>query len=304
MDASSSFHLEIRIVTPNCRGGGWFLLDKVVDSDVTNFTGLINEIVDKYPYDYGDVVRLFYLCIENKVNIQTCSDQELLQMFAKHKACKCCLLTLAYHSPSNEPIEIPDWDVSTTVSSIEPLITPSVVCAKLPEPSQSTQNQRSEHEYLANPNPLNETLAIDDEGLYIDCGPQHPPPQPNPPMQADSPIASVDACSDDDSDDELDVDEIVEDMDDIVKDSQPKQMLDVDYDKKDPPMTEGTLYPNMASFKIALASHAVKYEFNYDIETSESGRYRVNCTYKSNKGSPWRIYASTLKDDLTVSVIS
>jgi hypothetical protein len=35
-------------------------------------------------------------------------------------------------------------------------------------------------------------------------------------------------------------------------------MIDVDYDKKDPPMIEGTLYSNMNAFKIALASHAVK----------------------------------------------
>jgi hypothetical protein len=281
-------------------------LDKVVDSDVTNFTDLVTEIVDKYPCDYGDVVRLFYFCMESKANIQICSDQDLVQMFAKHKASKCCLLTLAYHSPSNEPIEIPDWDFSTTVSSIEPPVTPSVVCARLPEPSQSTQNQPHEDEYLANPNPGNEHMGVDEEGLYIDCGPQHPPPQPNPLI--DSPI--IDACSDDDSDDDSDVESddesdeeiIIEDMDDIVKDLEPRQMPDVDYDKKDPPMSEGTLYSNMDAFKIALASHAVKYEFNYDIETSEPGRYRVSCTNKS-KGCKWRIHASTLKDDLTVKVI-
>jgi hypothetical protein len=304
MDANSSFNLEIRIVTPNCRGGGWFLLDKVVDSDVTNFTDLINEVVDKYPCDYGDVVRLFYFCMESKVNIQICSDQDLVQMFAKHKDSKCCLLTLAYHSPSNEPIEIPNWDFSSTASYVEPPITPSVVCARLPEPSQSqfTHNQPHETEYLANPNPLNEHVGVDEEGLYIDCGPQHPPPHPNPQLQA-SPIGSADACSDDDSnddsDDESDEETIIEDM---VKDSELRQMPDVDYDKKDPPMIEGTLYSNMDAFKIALASHAVKYEFNYDIETSEPGRYRVNCTFKS-KGCRWRIHASTLKDDLTVKVI-
>jgi hypothetical protein len=45
MDANSSFHLEIRIVTPNCWSGGWFDLDKVVDLDVTNFIDLITEVV-------------------------------------------------------------------------------------------------------------------------------------------------------------------------------------------------------------------------------------------------------------------
>jgi hypothetical protein len=91
-------------------------------------------------------------------------------------------------------------------------------------------------------------------------------------------------------------------MDDIVKDLEPRQMPDVDYDKKDPPMSKGTLYSSMDAFKIALASHTVKYEFNYDIEMSELGRYRVSCTNKS-KGCKWRIHASTLKDDLTFKVI-
>jgi hypothetical protein len=88
MDTNTSFHLEIWIVTPNCRSCGWFLLGKVVDSDVTNFTDLINEVVDKYPCDYGDIVRLFYFCMESKVNTQVCSAQDLVQMFTKHKASK------------------------------------------------------------------------------------------------------------------------------------------------------------------------------------------------------------------------
>jgi hypothetical protein len=102
MDADSSFNLEIRIVSPNCRGGGWFALDKVVDADVTNFRDLIDEVVDKYPSGYGDKIRLFYFCMDSKVNIEVCNDHDLVQMFAKHKASKCCLLTLAYHSPSLE----------------------------------------------------------------------------------------------------------------------------------------------------------------------------------------------------------
>jgi hypothetical protein len=70
-----------------------------------------------------------------------------------------------------------------------------------------------------------------------------------------------DACSESD-DDSLsdDSDSEVEDIDDIVKDREDELMPDVDYDKNDPPMTEGTMYPNMDAFRIALASHAVKYD--------------------------------------------
>ena len=51
-------------------------------------------------------------------------------------------------------------------------------------------------------------------------------------------------------------------------------MPDVDYDKKDPPMLVGTVYSDMDDFKIALVTHAVKHEFNYDIEKSDIGRLK------------------------------
>jgi hypothetical protein len=97
MDTNSGFNLEIRIVSPRCRDGGWFSLDKVVDADVTNFRDSIDGVVDKYPCDYGDITRLFYF-------LYRCSDHDLVDMFGKHKASKCCLLTLNYHSPTVEPL--------------------------------------------------------------------------------------------------------------------------------------------------------------------------------------------------------
>ena len=64
----------------------------------------------------------------------------------------------------------------------------------------------------------------------------------------------------------------------MVKDREPKHMSDVDYDKKDPPMSVGTVYLEINAFKIALAAHAVKHVFNYDIEKSDTVRNRVNCS--------------------------
>ena len=173
MDAESSYNLEIRIVALNSRAR-WFSLNKVVDADRTNFTDLVAEVVDKYPHNYGDIVRLFYFYMDSKVNIQVCTDQDLVEMFAKHKASKCCLLTVAYHSPSSEPPMIPDWDSGSTVNSVEPPFTPSIVCPSLAEPSHATHIQSAEPEYLANPNPMNKHMGVDEEGLYIDLGPQYP----------------------------------------------------------------------------------------------------------------------------------
>jgi predicted DNA binding CopG/RHH family protein len=107
-------------------------------------------------------------------------------------------------------------------------------------------------------------------------------------------MSDDDSISDDDTE--------VVDIDDNVKDREPEQMPDVDYDKKDPPVTVRTVYSDMDAFKIALASHVVKNEFNYDIEKSDPGRYRANCAFKS-EGCKWRIHASTLQDDVRVKVI-
>ena len=88
----------------------------------------------------------------------------------------------------------------------------------------------------------------------------------------------------------------------MVKDREHEHMPDVDYDKKDPPMSVGTVYLDMDAFKIALATHAVKYELNYDIEKSDIGRYRVNCSQQS-EGCRWRLHASTLRDGHTIKVM-
>ena len=92
MDGNSCFKLEIRIVAPNCRGS-WYSLDKFVDADFTNFKDLVDEVVDKCPPSYGHIVKIFYSCMDSKANIEICSDQDLVEMFAKHKASKCCYLT-------------------------------------------------------------------------------------------------------------------------------------------------------------------------------------------------------------------
>ena len=126
-------------------------------------------------------------------------------------------------------------------------------------------------------------MGVDEEGLYIDLGPQHPPP-PKPQSQGcskqrDGEGSDADTYCETDNDDESVSDDDdnyeMEDVDDIVKDNEPNHMPDAEYDNKDPPMTVGSVYRDMYAFKLALASHAVKHEFHYDIKKSDIGRYRV-----------------------------
>ena len=67
-DIETSFNLEIRIISPTMRGP-WFGINKVVDSDTTNVKDLVDEILNEFPCRYGDVVKLFYFCVDSKSNI-------------------------------------------------------------------------------------------------------------------------------------------------------------------------------------------------------------------------------------------
>jgi hypothetical protein len=76
----------------------------------------------------------------------------------------------------------------------------------------------------------------------------------------------------------------------------------VAYDRDDPPMSVGSLYPNMAEFRLALSQHAIKYEFEFNIEKSDPDRMRVYCSRKKEDKCRWRLHASTL-DGVTIKVI-
>ena len=63
MDASSSYLLKIRIIgNPKKvrKDVTCFLLEKVVDSDTTNFKDFIESIVNQYPPGYQEVVHVHY----------------------------------------------------------------------------------------------------------------------------------------------------------------------------------------------------------------------------------------------------
>ncbi|WVZ98568.1 hypothetical protein U9M48_043996 [Paspalum notatum var. saurae] len=74
------------------------------------------------------------------------------------------------------------------------------------------------------------------------------------------------------------------------------------YDKEDPPMSVGSTYRSMEEFKLALAQHAVKNEFEYMISQSEPSRFGAYCRRKEQETCNWRIHAST-SDDLCRVII-
>ena len=109
LDPKTSYNLEMRIIGTNTRSC-WYSCSMIVDSGTTNFKDLVAEIVDKYPCGYGEVVKLFYYCAHTKSNIQVNSNQDLVDMFAKHVNSKTCSVSIAYHLPTSKVPNIPLWD--------------------------------------------------------------------------------------------------------------------------------------------------------------------------------------------------
>jgi hypothetical protein len=66
-------------------------------------------------------------------------------------------------------------------------------------------------------------------------------------------------------------------------------------------MAVATLYSDIGTFKLVLATHATKYEFQYNIEKSDPTRHRVYCSGK-DFDCRCRIHASTLNDGVTIKV--
>ena len=73
------------------------------------------------------------------------------------------------------------------------------------------------------------------------------------------------------------------------------------YNRMNPSMQPGCLFPNMKEFRIAMRQYAIKHEFELGIEVTSTTRYVGYC-----KGGdcPWRIYAREEKKGLPTIVVA
>jgi hypothetical protein len=64
-------------------------------------------------------------------------------------------------------------------------------------------------------------------------------------------------------------------------------------------MILGSIYSNIDEFRLAIAQHAIKKEFEFNIIRSEPGQYTAKC---AAQGCKWRIHASVVADGVTIMV--
>jgi hypothetical protein len=73
------------------------------------------------------------------------------------------------------------------------------------------------------------------------------------------------------------------------------------YDKNNPCMDKGTMYPSMKEFRLAMRQFAIKKEFELAIEKSDLERYRVKCGVQ---GCPWSLVGHRQSDNKTIMVLT
>jgi hypothetical protein len=72
-----------------------------------------------------------------------------------------------------------------------------------------------------------------------------------------------------------------------VDDNDPAEPMQ-DWDRDNPDMSVGTIYPNMIEFRLAVRQHAILKEFELVTEKSDRIRFGGHC---KAKGCPWKIRA-------------
>ena len=84
-----------------------------------------------------------------------------------------------------------------------------------------------------------------------------------------------------------------------VSDAIPNEVV-ITYDKDQPKMDLGTMYPSMKEFRLAVRQFAINEEFDLGTEKSDKKRFRGFC--KSSEDCPWRIVGSLQDDKCTIKV--
>ncbi len=309
MDPLTTYLLEIKLAgdRKNARVEyDWFIFSKVIDSNAMCYKDFIDDIAKSYPWGPNETVTIGYVDMVHKITHHVTTDQDMLTMFEKFVDIKVIPMIIRIHG-INESIDELDHTLvkaSACVPDTPSLATPSQV--DFSQPSSSTLPSHvivPSDTYLVNPFSMAEHVGVDEEGIYLD--------------EEEAVVGHADetrdegavnevsedeswATSEDESEDASEDDGVNESEDEsMASDGMPEHIPIATYDKNDPPMIVGSVYPNINEFRLAIAQHAIKKEFEYNIIRSEPGQFTASC---AAKGCKWRIHASVVADGVTMMV--
>jgi hypothetical protein len=181
----------------------------VIDSDLTNYMDLVEEIVNKYPPCYLEVAHVQYYDDVMKTFPEVVCDQELMSMFEKHSKTKVVDMFISYCDPSKPFQPFQEWTSGVSKSN----------------------DHKEEHNYLSNPLPENEHAGIDEEIMYLE---KEPVEVLTGDKDKDKDKDECDDLSEDEGEDRSEVE--IEPGSELEPDQEVvEQVSSLEYDKEDPP---------------------------------------------------------------------
>jgi hypothetical protein len=257
MDHNSSYLLRIKLVGNKRKArqefSSCYSFTKVVDVDITNFKDFVESIVNEFPPRYKEVAIVQYYGDASKTLLEVKIDQDMLSMFEKHGKTKIVCMIIAYYNPLEEaPHLVTEWTEWTPSPLGKSHSDAKDVVQGESQESKSMQNEEDDT-YLANPLSENEHVGVDDEAMYLgdDSGENEEDSKEG---KSDENENDSDSCSDFEEEEDL-----------VGNDPLPDNVINMDYDKDNPPMEVGYTYLNMEEFRLALSQHAIKNEFKYNM---------------------------------------
>ncbi|KAJ1254809.1 hypothetical protein BS78_K323700, partial [Paspalum vaginatum] len=155
MDANTYFQFKIKLLGNRKKArkdAVCWSIEKIVDSDLINIKDLVESIVLECPLGYLEVGHIQYHDVVMKTFPEVISDQDLMSMFAKHKAIKVVTMFIQYCDTSEPYVPITEWEIDEQMQ-------------------QDNNTGIDDDDYLRNPLPENEHIGVDDEAMYLEDEP-------------------------------------------------------------------------------------------------------------------------------------
>ena len=86
----------------------------------------------------------------------------------------------------------------------------------------------------------------------------------------------------------------------VVADYEGDDLPTIEWNRKDPQLTEGTVFETMMDCRNAITTYCILTKNDYEVIKSEPGRFTVKCPYKRCR---WRMHASTMLRSSVVQVL-
>ena len=302
MDADTACMLTVRMETSReNRDGlkryvGGFDFHLFVEPSITHKT-LLHKLCDTYPWGWRDYVELKYYDREQNKWIAVVCDDDAALMFGKHQDSKKISMQIEVLQKSQTP-STPSHNPPTQPCYSESQHTGSqavdVDTVNIQGVRQSNSVDDANRDITDDAIPDDAILSDnDDERQYPDLVKKSTKEDDSADMEEeDNPPAyeSTDTEEEEENRDMGLVDEEEEEEEDRPV---------VVYNKENPLFAEGSVFPSLLDCKNALSTFAIKREFDYTVEKSDSKRLRASCAYKRCK---WRIHGSYMRNSTIFQV--